>query len=69
MKKLKRIKWENITAIAMVMLDMYCMYTHIRLNGFYSELVLELIVNTMSVFGVRYIVKDVRTNPSNWLFD
>lgn len=69
MKGLKRIKWENIFVMLCLPLNIYQLYCHIQLNGLYIELILELIISIISLLGLHYIVKDIRKNPSNWLFD
>lgn len=63
---LKRIKWENITFIIMLVLGIASIRHHIILNGIYKELILEIITYLMFAFTFRYIVKDIRKNPSNW---
>ena len=67
-KVLKRIKWENITFIIMLLLGLVSIRHHIILNGIYKELILEIITYIMFAFGFRYIVKDIRKNPTNWTF-
>ena len=69
MKKIKRIKWENIAIVAMIVLDVICILHHIEINGIYSMLGIEIGIYAMSTIGVRYLIKDIRTNPSNWLID
>lgn len=63
---LKRIKWENILTILLIIFDLYAIYTHIQLNGFYNELGLEFIIYFGLTFGFRYIVKDMRLNYKEW---
>lgn len=63
---LKRIKWENIFTILMIIFDLYAIYTHIKLNGFYSELGLEFIIYFGMTFGFRYVIKDMRLNFKEW---
>lgn len=62
----KRIKWENILTILLIIFDLYAIYTHIQLNGFYNELGLEFIIYFGLTFGFRYIVKDMRLNFKEW---
>lgn len=69
MKKLTKIKWENIAMVGMIALDIMCILHHIELNGFYNELSLEIVIYGVSTIGVRYLIKDIRTNPENWLFE
>lgn len=68
-KGLQRIKWENIAAIAMVALSVCAILDHIKMNGFYSMLFAEIAIYGIACVGIRYIVKDIRTNPTNWLID
>lgn len=63
---LKRIKWENIITILMIIFDLYAIYTHIQLNGFYNELGIEFFVYFGLTFGLRYIIKDIRLNFKEW---
>jgi hypothetical protein len=63
---LKRIKWENIFTIIMIIFDLYAIYSHIELNGFYSELGLEFIIYFGLTFGFRYVIKDMRLNFKEW---
>ena len=63
---LKRIKWENILTILLIIFDLYAIYTHIQLNGFYNELVMEFFIYFGMTFGFRYIVKDMRINFKEW---
>lgn len=63
---LKRIKWENIFTILMIIFDLYAIYSHIELNGFYSELGLEFIIYFGMTFGFRYVIKDMRLNFKEW---
>ena len=63
---LKRIKWENILTILLIIFDLYAIYTHIKLNGFYNELVMEFFIYFGMTFGFRYIVKDMRINFKEW---
>lgn len=65
---LKRIKWENITFIIMLLLGIASMQHHYALNGLYKGLLIELPMYLMFAFGFRYIVKDIRKNPTNWTF-
>lgn len=63
---LRRIKWENILTILLIIFDLYAIYTHIELNGFYNELVMEFFIYFGLTFGFRYIVKDMRLNFKEW---
>lgn len=69
MKKIKRIKWENIFTIAMVIFSTFSVLKHIEINGIYDLLIVEIGVYAMATIGVRYVIKDIRVNPTNWLID
>ena len=66
MKTLRKVKWENITFLVMIILDIISIIHHIKLNGLYFNLIFEVIIYLMFAFTFRYIVKDIRKNPSNW---
>lgn len=66
MKTLRKVKWENITFLVMIILGIISIIHHIKLNGLYFNLIIEVIVYLMFAFTFRYIVKDIRKNPSNW---
>ena len=63
---MKKIKWENIILLVMIILGVVSMVHHIKLNGWYNNLVIEAIVYLLISVGARYLVKDIRKNPSNW---
>lgn len=67
MKGLKRIKWENIFTIIIIPFNLYCIYNHIQLNGYYNMLVYEFIIYFGLTFGFKYIIKDIRKNFKEWL--
>lgn len=63
---MRKIKWENIILLVMIILGVVSMVHHIKLNGWYNNLVIETIVYLLISVGARYLVKDIRKNPSNW---
>ena len=63
---MRKIKWENIILLVMIILGVISMVHHIKLNGWYNNLVIEVIVYLLIGVGARYLVKDIRKNPSNW---
>lgn len=65
---MKRIKWENVILLGMVVLGITSMIHHIKLNGWNNNLIVELVVYSMFSLMARYLVKDIRKNPSNWTF-
>lgn len=63
---MRKIKWENIILLVMIILGVISMVHHIKLNGWYNNLVIEAMVYLLISVGARYLVKDIRKNPSNW---
>ena len=63
---MRKIKWENIILLVMVVLSVVSMVHHIKLNGWYNNLVIEAIIYLLISAGARSLVKDIRKNPSNW---
>lgn len=63
---MRKIKWENIILLVMIILGVVSMVHHIKLNGWYNNLVIEAMVYLLISIGARYLVKDIRKNPSNW---
>ena len=63
---MRKIKWENIILLVMVVLSVVSIVHHIKLNGWYNNLVIEAIVYLLISVGARSLVKDIRKNPSNW---
>lgn len=68
-KVLKCIKWENIFFILDIIVTILCLKHHIKLNGLYLEIGLEIVIYLSFGLVFRYIIKDIRKNPSNWFFD
>ena len=69
MINLQRIKWENIaTAIGSV----FVIERLLRLitdlgNG--NNARIEIVLYFLAVMGVRTLIKDLRTNKTNWLIE
>ena len=63
----RKTKWENIICLLLMVFDLYAIYTHIQLNGFYSELVMEFFIYFGMTFGIRYMIKDVRKNFKDYI--
>ena len=63
---MRKIKWENIILLVMIILGVVSMVHHIKLNGWYNNLVIEAIVYLLISVGARSLVKAIRKNPSNW---
>lgn len=66
---MRKIKWENIFAIIYGGFAIYQLYTHIQLNGLYNGLIIEMVMNAISLIGIHYIIKDIRKNKTNWLWE
>ena len=64
---MKRIKWENIIFILSVCFNVQSMIHHIKLNGLYVELGLEVIIYAFMSLGIRYVVSYVRKHPKQVL--
>ena len=69
MKKIKRIKWENLTTIAMLVFAIERLLVIINNTGVTKDTPIEVGVYALAVIGARYLVKDLRLNPTNWLID
>ena len=64
---LKHLKYENIATLIGIVLSIMSLYTHIKLNGFYDMLGFEVLTDTMFTLLFRYIVKDIRKNPKEYI--
>ena len=69
MKKIKRIKWENITTIAMLVFAIERLLVIINGTGVTEDTPIEIGFYALAVIGARYLIKDLRLNPTNWLID
>lgn len=69
MKIIKRIKWENLTTIAGLIFAIERLLTIINVQGVTQDIVIEIAMYSLSVVGVRYLIKELRLNPTNWLID
>ena len=69
MKKIKRIKWENLTTIAMLVFAIERLLVIINANGVSQDTIIEIVFYALAVIGARYLIKDLRLNPTNWLID
>ena len=69
MKRIKRIKWENLTTIATLVIAIERLLTNINANGVTQDTTIEIVFYSLAVIGARYLVKDLRLNPTNWLLD
>ena len=69
MKTIKRIKWENLTTIATIIFGVKRLLEIINLTGVNSDTPIEIAAYALAVIGARYLVKDLRLNPTNWLIE
>ena len=69
MKKIKRIKWENLTTLTTIVFAIERLLTIINTTGVTKDTPIEVGVYALAVIGARYLVKDLRLNPTNWLID
>ena len=69
MRKIKRIKWENISTIAMLVFAIERLLVNINANGVTQDTTIEIVFYALAVIGARYLIKDLRLNPTNWLID
>lgn len=69
MKKIKRIKWENLTTLATIVFAIERLLTIINTTGVTKDTPVEVGVYALAVIGARYLIKDLRLNPTNWLID
>ena len=69
MKKIKRIKWENLTTIAMLAFAIERLLVIINAKGVSQDTIIEIGFYALAIIGARYLIKDLRLNPTNWLID
>lgn len=69
MKTIKRIKWENLTTVAMIVFAIDRVLTTINTTGVSNDSYIEVGFYALAVVGARYLIKDLRTNAINWLLD
>lgn len=69
MKTIKRIKWENLTTVAMIVFAIDRVLTMINTTGVSKDSYIEVGFYALAVIGARYLIKDLRTNTINWLLD
>ena len=69
MKTIRRIKWENLTTIAILVFAIERLLVIINANGVSQDTTIEIVFYALAVIGARYLIKDLRLNPTNWLID
>ena len=65
---MKKIKWENIImTVLMVVYVIPMALDRIATSGLFNGYVITEIVMALAIVGTfALVVKDIRTNPSNW---
>ena len=61
-KELKQIKWENVVTLIMIILFTISLINHIIINGFYFNLITELVVDLIFILAIRFTIKESKTN-------
>ena len=69
MKKIKRIKWENLTTIAILVFAIERLLVIVNGTGVTKDTPIEIGFYALAVIGARYLIKDLRLNLINWLID
>ena len=69
MKTIKRIKWENITTLTAIVFAIQRLLVIINTTGVTKDTPIEIGVYAFAVIGVRYLIKDLRLNLTNWLIE
>lgn len=68
MKKSLKVKYENIIVVLMVMVEIISLFTHIKANGIYFELILEIITSIIFISFSYFITKTYRLNKKYFSF-
>ena len=64
---MKKIKWENIILITMIILwSAPTIVDRMGGNSLNMYIGLELLIHAAMIATFYFIVKDIRKNPSNW---
>lgn len=69
MKTIKRIKWENIATLAAIVFGILRLLEIIDRTGVNADTPIEIAIYAIAVIGARYLIKDLRLNPTNWLIE
>ena len=69
MKKIKRIKWENLITIAILVFAIERLLVIVNSTGVTKDTPIEIGFYALAVIGARYLIKDLRLNSTNWLID
>jgi hypothetical protein len=69
MKRIRKVKWENIVTIVTSIIATQRLLIIIDKMGVTQDTVLEIAIYSLAVIGSRYLIKDLRINPTNWLIE
>ena len=69
MKRIRKVKWENIVTIVTSIIAIQRLLIIIDEMGVTQDTVLEIAIYSLAVIGSRYLIKDLRINPTNWLIE
>lgn len=69
MKTIRRIKWENIATLTAIVFAVQRLLVIINSTGVTKDTPIEVGVYAFAVVGARYLIKDLRLNPTNWLIE
>ena len=69
MKRIRKVKWENIVTIVTSIIATQRLLIIIDEMGVTQDTVLEIAIYALAVIGSRYLIKDLRINPTNWLIE
>jgi hypothetical protein len=69
LKFIRKIKWENLVTIASIVFGILRLLEIIDRTGVNADTPIEIAIYAVAVIGARYLVKDLRTNPTNWFIE
>ena len=69
MKRIRKVKWENIVTIVTTIIAIQRLLLIIDSKGVSQDTTIEIAFYSLAVIGARYLIKDLRINPTNWLIE
>lgn len=69
MKRIRKVKWENIVTIVTTIIAIQRLLLIINSKGVSQDTTIEIAFYSLAVIGARYLIKDLRINPTNWLIE
>ena len=69
MKRIRKVKWENIVTVVTSIIAIQRLLIIIDEMGVTQDSVIEIAIYSLAVIGSRYLIKDLRINPTNWLIE